>query len=61
MARGPQRFRQRDLTRVIRAVKAAGVPIARVLVDNVGRIEVVVGDTAHNDPVQREPNEWDGV
>jgi hypothetical protein len=61
VTRAIQKFRQRDVTRAIRAVRAAGVPIARVLVDNAGKIEIVAGAPDHNTPTNLEQNEWDGV
>jgi hypothetical protein len=56
MTRRPATFRQRDLTRAIRAAAAAGVPVARVSVDKSG-----LGQPAHTAPGQPETNEWDGV
>ena len=44
MSRAPQTFRQRDLTRAVRAVTAAGMSVAKVEVDKDGRIVVVVGE-----------------
>jgi hypothetical protein len=42
MPRGPRAFKQRDVTRVMRAVKAAGVDIGRVEVDlATGKIVIV--------------------
>jgi hypothetical protein len=41
--RGPNVFRQRDLTRAVRAVKAAGLDVARVEVDKDGKIVVILG------------------
>jgi hypothetical protein len=61
MTRVPQTFRQRDLTRAIRAAKAAKVFPFRVSVNKSGRIDVIVGDKPHNGPVPQENNEWDGV
>jgi hypothetical protein len=55
MSRGPQRFRQRDLTRAVRAVTAAGMSVAKVEVDKAGKIVVVVGPP---DKTEAEPNEW---
>ena len=46
--RGPNQFSQRDLTRAVRATRAAGLTVARVAVDKSGRIEVIVGDPSHN-------------
>ena len=44
MSRGTQeQFRQRDLTRAVKAVVAAGVDVLRVEVDKAGRIIVVTG------------------
>jgi hypothetical protein len=43
MARTPSIFRQRDLTRAVRAVRAAGVEVARVEIDKEGTIAIVTG------------------
>ena len=45
MARGLLTFRQNDVTRVVKAVIAAGVQVAKVEVDKAGKIVVVVGET----------------
>jgi tRNA(Arg) A34 adenosine deaminase TadA len=42
--RRPARFTQRDMTRAVRAVAAAGMPVAQVMVDKDGRIVVTVGE-----------------
>lgn len=57
MARAPSTFRQSDMTRAVRAVVAAGVPVKRVEVDRSGRIIIVSGV----DDSSRERNEWDDV
>lgn len=46
MSRGPHTFKKRDLTRALEAVKAAGVPVARVEVNRDGRIVIVAGEQA---------------
>jgi hypothetical protein len=57
--RRPCSFRQVDVTRALKAAKAAGVTIARVEIDREGKITLhttsVDGDT------RSEPNEWDVV
>jgi hypothetical protein len=57
MPRHPSTFRQRDMTRAVRAVVAAGVGVKRVEVDKSGKIVVITGD----DPTADRPNEWDEV
>jgi hypothetical protein len=44
VSRSPHTFRQGDLTRAIKAVRAAGVPVAKVEVDRDGKIVVIIGD-----------------
>jgi hypothetical protein len=58
MPRRPCTFRQADITKAVRAVQAAGVPVARVEVDREGRIIVVAqsGAVEHNGASR---NEWD--
>ena len=41
MSRGPCTFKQRDITKAVKAVVAAGVQIERVEVDKDGKISVV--------------------
>jgi hypothetical protein len=55
MARRPQTFRQGDVTRAVRATKAAGVKVARVEITKEGKITVVTGEPAPAD----ECNELD--
>lgn len=42
MARGSCTFRQRDITRALRATVAAGIEVRRIEIDRTGKIVVVV-------------------
>jgi hypothetical protein len=57
MARAPSTFRQQDVTKAVRAAKAAGVRVARVEIDRDGKIVIVTADELE----RREGNEWDRV
>ena len=48
-SRAPSTFRQRDVTRAVKAVIAAGLPVAGVKVSAQGDIEVVTGDKKSHD------------
>ncbi len=60
MARGPCTFRQTDLTRALKAAKAAGIDVERVEIDPNGKIAIVTSKPddalAHNpqDDLDRE-------
>lgn len=53
--RGPARFRERDVKAAVRAVQAAGSPVASVEIDVDGRIRVIVGAAASAEA----HNPWD--
>ncbi|EGP07292.1 hypothetical protein CSIRO_3023 [Bradyrhizobiaceae bacterium SG-6C] len=59
MARAPSSFRQKDVTRAVKAVVAAGMGVRRVEVDKNGKIVVITG--AEGEPPPSSPNEWDAV
>ena len=45
MPRNPSTFRQTDLTRAIKAVRNAGVGVARAEIAKDGRISIIIGKT----------------
>jgi hypothetical protein len=64
MSRGPHSFRQRDVTRAVRAVAAAGVDIARIEIDSVGKIVIVASkpkgrSESPMDDLDQELEEWE--
>ena len=61
MTRRPASFRQRDLTRAVKAVIAAGLHVAGVKVSARSDIEVVTGDDRAQDSPIQEVNEWDRI
>jgi hypothetical protein len=62
MGRASSTFRQTDVVRALKAVRAAGYSAVRVLVDKTGRIEIT---TKAEGEAQGEPsdssNSWDEV
>jgi hypothetical protein len=60
MSRGPQKFRQTDIVKAVKATKAAGLNVLRIEINPDGKIVVVPGHVgASADPV--DVNEWDSV
>jgi hypothetical protein len=59
MTRRRSAFRQRDVTRAVKAVVAAGLGVAGVKVSAQGDIEVVTGDERVHDSPPQGGNEWD--
>ena len=54
MPRGPRTFRQKDLTRAIKATQAAGVALREVWIEADGRIVLSIADeTGVNDDEDR--------
>ena len=60
MSRGQQTFKQRDVTKAIKATVKAGLPVERVEIDKGGKIIIVTAkaEGAENEDNQ-ERNEWD--
>jgi hypothetical protein len=61
MTRPPSSFRQRDLTRAVKAVISAGLRVAGVKVNAQGDIEVVTADESAQDSAAQGGNEWDRI
>ena len=59
MARGSCTFKQRDVRAAVKAVRAAGVEVARVEIDKDGKIVVVPGKPASEGNTSTNP--WDEV
>ena len=57
MTRAPATFRQSDITRAIRAVRAAGVDKVRIEITRDGKLVIITGTPT--EPNQAEANEWD--
>ena len=62
MSRGQQTFKQRDVTKALKAAVKAGIAIERFEIDKNGKIIIVIAkakDAVNGD--NPEKNEWDGV
>jgi hypothetical protein len=59
MSRGKQSFRQGDVTKAVKAVVKAGVPVGRVEIAD-GKIVVFAGQPEANSTAG-STNEWDSV
>jgi hypothetical protein len=60
MGRAPSAFKQGDVTKVLRAAKAAGLPVYKFEIDRSGRIVVTTAkadDTATDAPANEAPRE----
>lgn len=60
MSRAPSTFRQRDVTAAVKAVVAAGLPVARAEIDKDGKIVVVAGKPEES-RAPSDSNEWDSA
>ena len=59
MSRAPSTFKERDLTRAVRAVLKAGVCVRGATVDAEGKISVIIGDAEGEMPAS-ELDRWLG-
>ena len=62
MSRGQQTFKQRDVTKALKATVKAGIAVERVEIDKTGKIVIVTArpeDAANGEKLGK--NEWDGV
>jgi hypothetical protein len=59
MTRGALSFRQRDVVRAVKAAKAAGIDVARIEINQSGKIVIVSGGLVAQDYPDRDGNEWD--
>jgi hypothetical protein len=61
VARGALTFRQKDLTRALRATVAAGMVVQRIEIDKYGKITVVAEMPDSDRTSGDQHNEWDTV
>jgi hypothetical protein len=61
MTRAPSTFRQRDVTRAIKAVVAAGVDIGRIRVEITRAGSIIVTSAISDFGESGEENEWDQI
>ena len=61
MSRGAHTFKQCDVTRAIKAARAAGVEIAGIEVDVHGTIRIIAGKAVDVSRDLKLQNEWDGA
>jgi hypothetical protein len=57
--RAPSTFRQTDITRALKAARAAGFEQVRVEIDKDGKIAIVAG--SNGEGIGAPANEWDTV
>jgi hypothetical protein len=58
MSRGPCTFKQRDVTKAVKAIVAAGGQVERVEIDKAGKIIIVIA-AKPKESASIARNEWD--
>ena len=58
MARSPLTFRQQDVTRAVKAVTTAGMPVVRVEIDRLGKIVIVTAADEASTSLPHEANDF---
>jgi hypothetical protein len=61
MPRAPCTFRQKDVTRALRATIAAGIEVQRIEINKDGKIIVVTAKPTEPAEVLTGGNEWDRI
>jgi len=61
MARAKPAFRQRDVTRALKAALKAGLKVDRLEIDGDGKIVVVPVSGESHATIQLRGNEWDSI
>jgi hypothetical protein len=59
MSKGRHLFREAEIRRAVKAAQSAGMKIARVEIDNTGKISLIPGDRGAS--VEPEKNEWENI
>jgi hypothetical protein len=59
MSHGPQRFRESEMRRAIKAARSAGIDIGRIDIGPDGRIAIIPGKAETDVRSETEPNERD--
>jgi hypothetical protein len=62
MSRGPQTFKQADVTRVLKAAAKAGFSVNRFEIDRAGKIVIIAGSPETTEEAgSSDADEWDSV
>lgn len=59
MSHGPQRFRESEIRRAIKAARSAGLEIARLDINKDGGFAIIPGTPTEPSTQSAPPNPWD--